>query len=1498
VAPAIDSSVGGAFAALRVGNATVRARHALVDAATEWLLRGREALLPSFAQLLRARGAPVPSTMAELVGLGVGANVTDLVERAQQALRSGAPYDERPLIARTLEQLYPRGVEQIDALVGLMVEPPEAPLSSSVGPTLGRCVHEQLERTRAGDRLWHEGSVDHVSLGDLLPRATVGNETTSSSLLRRLLVLNYEFEDKAAGSVRALGTLTVPAGLEAARDAVTRFVRSESAFTGGGARAVRLGFHTGGTYESASMRYGFAHGDCVVRQLGQADPANRGLERVPLEVSQLRNSADGALFLNMSNADLIALIGAVGATTASRGGMSMVWRRGRVDVPSSAQEQSVCPMHGNLPDALLGGDNSYPHTRTLEAIRVKFQRQGFNDRELVALLGAHSLGGLHESLSGFPNGLWTLKRDVCDNTYFRNLLPFASPLNRAVVRAATGDKFAYRLVAGSHTGEVGVTMLPSDVAFLGNAVTRDWVERYAADNALFQRDFAHVFQRMLENGAAGVGTPLAPLPETLTGGDGEMGGNHEPVAVDEQALERDSDAPGAPPQLPFFALRSLQSATFLFKSAPPVAAGARPWQSTTQPLPSLRVSFVTDRDDIHVLLETPADSYVGLGFGPRVAGASMRGADVMIVALKPDGTPVVRDSFAQLDQLQPTLDVMLNGTDDAWFDVRAERVDGISRYWMSRARIATDEWDNDVPHVGSVETLFALGSVSLRDGEADDVLATYHGSQRVVVRMEWPVPPDAPGAVTQPRVIGPAEEELPILGIVLGAVGGALLLLIGVVLCAVYFVRRANAREAASNVKVLNDDEHLVDGERVAVPAHLKQCEMADAAFALALLNPSAGLFRDPVPAREYDEDLLFKRRAAQQAQQVPVRGIRLLAVEKVYCDILLLQNVSGEWQDVALYLPPIAPQFHVAIEPQQFRLAPDDVQAVKVSVLLTCTTKQRITIKAGVGKFVADLPTAKVEAELSTLLDFDEIHLIERIGEGSYGVVFAGSWRKQAVAVKMLRQQQFGETDQADLRAEAKLLTQLLHRNIVQFRGAVFRESQCCLVTELAPHGSLKSVLARFGLPWDLVIKLCVDMASGVQFLHTSGIIHRDIKSDNVLVFSLSPRESVCAKLTDFGSARAGKAHVDATGRVELGADKQLSANEGTPIYMSPQLFARSSRPSEASDCYALGVLFYEVASEREPWADVPFAWNVAKLVMAGQRPTWPEHVVESAPAPFVPLVGEMWAQRAEARPQLDDVLQRLADCQEAIGDAEAATETRRNLQRAADGDAGDERGDVLDKRVVLALVNASNSAPESGTNMSSPLSATITATTVSSGSGSVRLSDSPQPNKSGSGNADYARALGLVRRLSNVGKMSVGDSSDGESSPLRQLVAKKPVEDKAATESAADAMAMLMKRRTGGIVQKNKSSTFGLLQPPATLSDTTKTTTTTTTSTTTGTGTTTSKTATGMMEALVISGQPTTAGAPASGALAGESPKKKSKKKKVVKTTQVVEKRPKEKL
>jgi serine/threonine protein kinase len=221
--------------------------------------------------------------------------------------------------------------------------------------------------------------------------------------------------------------------------------------------------------------------------------------------------------------------------------------------------------------------------------------------------------------------------------------------------------------------------------------------------------------------------------------------------------------------------------------------------------------------------------------------------------------------------------------------------------------------------------------------------------------------------------------------------------------------------------------------------------------------------------------------------------------------------------------------------------------------------------------------------------------------------------------------------------------------------------------VTELAPFGSLKSVLDRSAnekraLPFAYLRHVCSDAASGLRFLHTSTIVHRDIKPANLLVFSLSSSETVVAKLTDFGSARVAKGNLmtaNKAGIMQM-ASNDRSGLEGTPIYMAPELFAGSARPSEATDVHALGMTFYETTSFVEPYTEIAFPWDIAKAVVAGKRPEWPAE--RRVPDWFAALVRRMWAPDAATRPVVQDVLLEL-DAHDADADSDSDGDKRSSV-------------------------------------------------------------------------------------------------------------------------------------------------------------------------------------------------------------------------------------------
>src|SRR5436190_4038423 len=130
----------------------------------------------------------------------------------------------------------------------------------------------------------------------------------------------------------------------------------------------------------------------------------------------------------------------------------------------------------------------------------------------------------------------------------------------------------------------------------------------------------------------------------------------------------------------------------------------------------------------------------------------------------------------------------------------------------------------------------------------------------------------------------------------------------------------------------------------------------------------------------------------------------------------------------------------------------------------------------------------------------FEALTTKEKIGEGGFGIVYKGTYQFAPAAIKQLQIDDLSPEAEEEFNREAKIMAQLHHPNIVHFYG--YCTFPKCLVMEYMPKGSLFKVLhdKRESLDWTVRIRIATDIASGLAFLHSKQILHRDIKSLNVL--------------------------------------------------------------------------------------------------------------------------------------------------------------------------------------------------------------------------------------------------------------------------------------------------------------------------------------------------------------------------------------------------------------
>lgn len=249
-----------------------------------------------------------------------------------------------------------------------------------------------------------------------------------------------------------------------------------------------------------------------------------------------------------------------------------------------------------------------------------------------------------------------------------------------------------------------------------------------------------------------------------------------------------------------------------------------------------------------------------------------------------------------------------------------------------------------------------------------------------------------------------------------------------------------------------------------------------------------------------------------------------------------------------------------------------------------------------------------------------DRYEILGLLGAGGMGSVYRArdTHLDEIVALKMLGRELARVPEMlARFRQEVKLARKVTHRNVARTFDLGEDGGDHFLTMELVEGESLAALLSREGrLPLARAIEITGPICDGLAAAHAVGVVHRDLKPDNVLL----ARDGRVV-LTDFGIARA----------VEDGAAKTMGTSLGTPAYMAPEQVEASPDVDARADQFALGVMLFELLTGHLPWeGGSPWALAAARLTQPAPdvRALRPD-----VPDPIARVVTKCLSRRPEDR-------------------------------------------------------------------------------------------------------------------------------------------------------------------------------------------------------------------------------------------------------------------------
>lgn len=274
------------------------------------------------------------------------------------------------------------------------------------------------------------------------------------------------------------------------------------------------------------------------------------------------------------------------------------------------------------------------------------------------------------------------------------------------------------------------------------------------------------------------------------------------------------------------------------------------------------------------------------------------------------------------------------------------------------------------------------------------------------------------------------------------------------------------------------------------------------------------------------------------------------------------------------------------------------------------------------------------------------------RIGRGSFGIVYKiiRNQDQNEFAAKVIDvDDNFDGIDQVIIMRESTILSQLSHPAIVKFIGLTFRSFdhpdslQPAIITEFMPNKSLKNHLqnARQALAdfeWSPTKKyICIlGIANAMKYLHQHGILHRDLKPQNILM-----DENFHPKICDFGLSRCFP------GALTRSRNLAMTGQIGSLLYMAPEILEDRDdgdyQYGVGIDVYAFAMTAYEIITGNEPFYEIGEGRNltIKRRILNGERPRFPENIPEN----MRNLISRCWSQNPEDRYTFDEIFQLLSN-------------------------------------------------------------------------------------------------------------------------------------------------------------------------------------------------------------------------------------------------------------